>query len=81
MKQTLKEVVKEKCFNCHDKGEVVIENKESHHKLVKIPCPVCTNKGKDAILGLSDKCFPCGNNRRLFNEITDIETLLFAGVS
>jgi len=36
---------------------------------------------EDAILGLSDKCFPCGNNRRLFNEITDIETLLFAGVS
>lgn len=41
MKQTITDVVKEKCFNCHDKKEVLVENHETHHKLVKIPCPLC----------------------------------------
>lgn len=47
MKQTVSDVVKEKCFNCHDKKEVIVENHETHHKLVKIPCPLCNGENSN----------------------------------
>ena len=41
MEQTISDVVKVKCFNCKDKGEVVVSTHCTANRQKVMPCPIC----------------------------------------
>ena len=58
MEQTISDVVKVNCFNCKDKGEVIVSTHSTGNRPKIIPCPVCSYKkckGIDPFLHGKDK--------------------------
>jgi len=41
METSINAIINTKCFNCKDKGTVVVTSETTRNKAVVIPCPIC----------------------------------------